>query len=164
MKRAILVMMLALVAMLAVGCGSVVSTIAPQATVAPVDDIDLDMTVMTETDAGAVANKMSLTPQEYMNKRIKAKGEYVCFYDEYSDEYTHELIIGYDLEGCCPATIELKFGVGYDTEDDFPAFGCDLEVIGLFNYYTDTYDGVLTANYPFLQVENMVVLLSSSVS
>ena len=103
--------------------------------------VDLDLTTMSSTMVYSEVSNIMSTPEEYIGKNIKMKGQYVCYlaYDENGEIIpgrTYDACIIADATACCSQGIEFVC-----TKGKCPALNDECTVCGNFQPYDE--DGVV---------------------
>ena len=77
-----------------------------------------------------------LIGDQYLGKRIKARGSFGYYKDENTGEEYFAVVIS-DAAGCCSQGIEFVLDGEYRYPEDYPEPGTDITVTGIFDHYTD---------------------------
>jgi len=97
-------------------------------------DIDVDLTVLSETMFHSMIQDMLAYPDEYAGKTIKARGEYFVIEYIENDQYFHFIELE-DEDGCCSESFEFIYNGDRVFPDDYPPENTIIEIIGVFNSY-----------------------------
>lgn len=117
-----------------------------------VDGIDYDLSTMGSDMVYATVYLMMTQPEDFEGKKIKMKGQYLSAFFEPTKKYYSYCFIS-DAAGCCSQGIEFATKKKLKYPDDFPKDNTDIEVVGVFESYTE--EGKL---YCHLKDSEMTVL------
>lgn len=117
-----------------------------------VDGIDYDLTNMGSDMVYATVYLLMTQPEDFEGKKFKMKGQYLSAFFEPTKKYYNYCFIS-DAAGCCSQGIEFALREKLKHPDDFPKDETDIEVVGVFESYTE--DGKL---YCHLKNAEMTVL------
>ena len=106
-------------------------TIAP-----PEEGIDVDLTSMSATMVYSMVYSMMTTPDEFVGKSVKMRGEYIYFNDDTTGHVYHGCII-YDATACCAQGMEFVPYDKYKYPADYPKDGEEVTVTGVFSTYKE---------------------------
>lgn len=107
------------------------------------DEIDYDFTTMGSDMVYATVYQMMINPNEYVGKTVKMSGSYYANYFEPTDKYYHYVIIQ-DATACCEQGLEFVWDDGSHVyPDEYPKEETEVEVIGVFETYTEEGDDYL---------------------
>ena len=118
----------------------------------PVDGIDYDLTTMGSDMVYATVYLLMTQPEDFEGKKFKMKGQYLSSFFEPTQKYYSYCFIS-DAAGCCSQGIEFETKEKLKHPNDFPEDNTDIEVVGVFESYTE--DGKL---YCHLKDSKMTVL------
>ena len=100
------------------------------------DVIDVDLTVLSSTMVYSEVYNMMVTPEDYIGKTVKMKGQYAVFHDETTGNYYFACIIQ-DATACCAQGIEFVLTKDYTYPDDYPEADAEICVVGVFDTYQE---------------------------
>ena len=128
MKNYLAIMLLfCLMPLFASGCSNNDKT--PATTDAASAKVDVDLTEFSQTMMIAMINNIYATPDDYIDKTIKMRGQYSSEYFSNIGRRFH-YVLYIDDESCC------SYGFIFENDgtypDDFPEEGEDIEVSGMF--------------------------------
>ena len=101
-----------------------------------VDGIDYDLSTMGSDMVYATVYLMMTQPEDFEGKKFKLKGQYLSAFFEPTKKYYSYCFIS-DAAGCCSQGIEFATKKKLKYPDDFPKDNTDIEVIGVFESYTE---------------------------
>ncbi len=144
MKKAIcLLLICALGLLLLSGCSgndqNKVSTPASSditTSVADVKSVDVDLTVLSSTMVYAEVYNMMTTPDNYLGKTVKMKGQFAVYHDEMTDKYYFAVVIA-DATACCQQGLEFVLDSESVYPADYPKEGSNITVTGIFGTYDE---------------------------
>lgn len=102
----------------------------------PDSGVDVDLTVLSSTMVYSEVYNMIATPENYMGKTIKAKGNFAMYHDEQADKYYFAVIIK-DATACCSQGLEFDLTGEHKYPDDYPTLGTEITVTGEFCTYKE---------------------------
>ena len=106
----------------------------------PDASVDIDLTAMSSDMVYATVYQMVLeNPEDYVGKKIKMRGAYTTAASEKTDLTYHYVIIS-DATQCCSQGIEFVWGDGSHDASEYPELGTEIEVIGVYETYTEKED------------------------
>jgi len=106
----------------------------------PDASVDIDLTAMSSDMVYATVYQMVLeNPEDYVGKKIKMRGAYTTASSEKTDLTYHYVIIS-DATQCCSQGIEFVWGDGSHDASEYPELGTEIEVIGVYETYTEKED------------------------
>ena len=111
----------------------------PDSVLTPGDDpdsIDVDLTVYSRTMVYAEVYNMMVSPEQYIGKTVKMKGQFAYYHDEPTDNYYYVCIIQ-DATACCAQGIEFILTEDYTYPDDYPEVDAEICVVGVFDTYQE---------------------------
>ncbi|MCR4891781.1 MAG: hypothetical protein K5989_06360 [Lachnospiraceae bacterium] len=100
------------------------------------EGIDIDLTTLSSTMVYSEVYNIMISPQEYVGKTIKMKGELSFFPGGDSGKNYFTCIIK-DATACCAQGIEFELTDDYVYPDDYPEDGEEITVAGTFDLYQD---------------------------
>lgn len=119
------------------------------------DNIDYDLTNMSSDMVYSLVFQMMETPEDYIGTKVKISGLYYANYYEPTGKYYHCVLIQ-DALACCAQGMEFVWGDGsYIYPEDYPDDGTEVEVIGVFDTYTENDDPTI---YPYLSKAEIKIL------
>ena len=128
-----------------------IPTQAPQQSVAPDMDIDVDLTAMSSTMVYSEVYNMIMSPNDYVGKTIKVRGQYYNGYSEDTKQYYHFVIVA-DATACCQQGLEFVWN-GEHGISEYPEPLTEIEIVGVFGLYDE-----LGNTYCYLAVDEIPVL------
>lgn len=117
-------------------------------------DIDVDLTELSSTMVYAEVYNMMLTPDAYVGKTIKIRGQYYAQYWEETDKYYHYVIIS-DATECCQSGIEFIWDDNSHVyPDEYPKGDSEIQIEGVFNFYEEAGEKYYCLNADAIQEVN----------
>ena len=113
------------------------------------EEFDIDLTIDNPDLIYAEVFAMVYTPEDYVGKTVKMKGQFVFYYDEEKDQYYYACLIK-DAMACCAQGLEFIPAGDCVYPDDFPPALTEINVTGTFNTLEDdgeTYCALTDAVY-----------------
>ena len=113
------------------------------------EDCDIDLTIDNADLIYATVFAMVYTPEDYVGKTVKMKGQFVFYYDEEKGVYYYACLIK-DAMACCAQGLEFVPAGDCTYPDDFPPAMTEINVTGTFNILEDdgeTYCALTDAVY-----------------
>ena len=101
-----------------------------------VNGVDYDLTTMGSDMVYATVYLLMTQPEEFEGKKFRMKGQYLSSYFEPTKKYYSYCFIS-DAAGCCSQGIEFAPKKKLKYPKDFPKDGTDIEVVGVFESYTE---------------------------
>lgn len=114
-------------------------------------DVDLDLTQMSSTMIYSTVFDMLIMPDEYVDKKIKVKGNFEVFENADSNERYFAVLIP-DATACCQQGIEFVWLGEHSYPQDFPEVGQEITVSGTYTITEDS-QGI---SYVYLKVFEMI--------
>lgn len=114
-------------------------------------DVDLDLTQMSSTMIYSTVFDMLIMPDEYVDKKIKVKGNFEVFENADSNERYFAVLIP-DATACCQQGIEFIWLGEHSYPQDFPEVGQEITVSGTYTITEDS-QGI---SYVYLKVFEMI--------
>ncbi len=109
----------------------------------PDASVDIDLTAMGSDMVYATVYQMVYeSPQDYVGKKIKMRGAYTTANSTMNDLIYHYVIIK-DAAACCSQGLEFVWGDGSHADSEYPELGTEVEVIGVYETYTEEGDPYL---------------------
>ena len=124
----------------------------PEKAVTDVEEVDVDLTILSGTMVYAEVNSIMTTPDDYFGKTIKIRGSYYASYFDETEQYYHYVLIS-DATACCAKGIEFIWNGEHDYPDDYPDENAIVEVVGIFGKYEE-----LGKTYAYLTVDDVVII------
>ncbi len=100
------------------------------------EGIDVDLTKLSATMVYSEVYNMMVYPETYVGKTVKMNGMFNYLYDEVKDIYYFSCVI-MDATACCAQGLEFVTTEDFKYPDDYPEFGGDITVIGVFDIYME---------------------------
>ncbi|MCR5182740.1 MAG: hypothetical protein K6D56_06920 [Clostridia bacterium] len=148
MKRSVIIILCLAMIFALPGCGKTSESSEP----APVTDtqsqeaapeiedetenIDVDLTTLSNTMVYSEVYNMVMNPDDYEGKIVKMNGLFAVYYDEQANKYYFGCIIQ-DATACCAQGIEFELAGEHVFPDDYPEVNDEISVIGEFDTYED---------------------------
>ena len=113
------------------------------------EEFDIDLTIDNPNLIYAEVFAMVYTPEDYIGKTVKMKGQFVFYHDEEKDQYYYACLIR-DAMACCSQGLEFIPAGDCVYPDDFPPALTGIVVTGVFNVLEDngeTYCALTDADY-----------------
>lgn len=113
------------------------------------EECDIDLTIDNADLIYATVFAMVYTPEDYVGKTVKMKGQFVFYYDEVGEQYLYACLIK-DAMACCAQGLEFIPAGDCVYPDDFPPAMTEINVTGTFNTLEDngeTYVALTDAVY-----------------
>ncbi len=98
--------------------------------------VDVDLTVLSSTMVYSEVYNMMISPNNYIGKTVKMKGQFVPYYDESTGKYYFACFIS-DATACCSQGIEFILTDDYSYPEDYPMEGDTICVVGTFDTYME---------------------------
>lgn len=100
------------------------------------DDIDVDLTMLSDTMVYSEVYNIMNNPLTYIGKKIRMGGEFALYINEIDNLQYYACIIT-DATACCANGIEFERAGDYVYPDDFPEIGEEIVVTGVFEIYEE---------------------------
>ncbi len=100
------------------------------------EGIDIDMTKMSATMIYAEVFSMLTTPEDYLGKKIRIRGEFSGFYDKTQDKNYYACLIR-DAMACCAQGLEFILNDDCSYPEDYPKRGDEITITGIFASYQE---------------------------
>lgn len=113
------------------------------------DDIDIDLTALSSTMVYSEVYNMMYTPDKYIGKTIKMKGQFSYYEDPETKKQYFSCIIA-DATACCSQGIEFVLTGKHDYPNDYPKINSEITVAGTFHVYEEN-------GYKYCQLANAVL-------
>lgn len=106
------------------------------------DGIDVDLTKLSSTMVYSEVYNMMYTPDDYIGKTVKMKGQFAIGYvyntDGTPDESTARFAcVIADATACCSQGLEFILTGDHTYPNDYPELGSEITVTGTFEVYTE---------------------------
>ena len=106
------------------------------------DGIDVDLTKLSSTMVYSEVYNMMYTPDDYIGKTVKMKGQFAIGYvyntDGTPDESTARFAcVIADATACCSQGLEFILTGEHTYPNDYPELGAEITVTGTFEVYTE---------------------------
>ena len=113
------------------------------------EGVDIDLTIQDANMVYTQVYNMMYMPEEYVNKIIKIRGNFVVYYDTRNDNKYYYCQIQ-DATMCCAQGMEFIPEGNHVYPDDFPEYMADITVTGRFGLYLEdgyTFAALMDATY-----------------
>ena len=100
------------------------------------DGIDVDLTKLSSTMVYSEVYNMMCTPDEYIGKTVKMKGQFAYYEDPETSAQYFACIIA-DATACCSQGLEFTLTGEHKYPDDYPELGSEITVTGTFETYEE---------------------------
>lgn len=100
------------------------------------ENIDVDLTTMSSTMVYSEVYNMLVTPNEYIGKKVKMRGEFAIYEDEKTGSRYFAVIIA-DASACCSQGLEFVLKGEHSYPKDYPELGTEITVMGQFQTYEE---------------------------
>ena len=120
------------------------------------DEYDIDLTVLDSTMVYAQVYDMVYNAENYVGKKVKAKGNF-AYYQEPDGREFFAVIIS-DATACCSQGLEFVLEGNYVYPDDYPPLDTEITITGVFDYYEERnvrYCRLLNADYSIDQTDDI---------
>ena len=106
------------------------------------NNLDVDLTKLSSTMVYSEVYNMMYTPDDYIGKTVKMKGQFAIGYvyntDGTPDESTARFAcVIADATACCSQGLEFALAGEHTYPDDYPELGSEITVTGTFEVYTE---------------------------
>ena len=106
------------------------------------DGIDVDLTKLSSTMVYSEVYNMMYTPDDYIGKTVKMKGQFAIGYayntDGTPDESTARFAcVIADATACCSQGLEFILTGEHTYPDEYPELGAEITVVGTFEWYEE---------------------------
>ena len=145
MKKAVCILLTVLFAANLMACGdssttadeNAVQSQNPSSETAFTDDgIDVDLTQLSSTMVYSEVYNMMYTPDDYIGKAVKMKGQFAYYEDPETKAQYFACIIA-DATACCSQGLEFILTGEHTYPNDYPELGSEITVTGTFEVYTE---------------------------
>ena len=100
------------------------------------DGIDVDLTQLSSTMVYSEVYNMMYTPDDYIGKVVKMKGQFAYYEDPETKAQYFACIIA-DATACCSQGLEFILTGEHSYPNDYPELGSEITVTGIFEVYTE---------------------------
>ena len=105
-------------------------------------DIDVDLTQLSSTMVYSEVYSMMVSPEEYIGKTIRMRGQFAIGYSYNQDGSINESSLRYaciimDATACCAQGIEFVLSGDHIYPDDYPELDSEITVTGRFETYDE---------------------------
>lgn len=98
--------------------------------------IDVDLTALSSTMVYSEVYSMVSSPEKYVGKVVKMKGQFAVYINETTGRYYYAVIIA-DAIDCCHQGIEFIWTGDHSYPQDFPEVDKEIEITGVFQTYLE---------------------------
>lgn len=102
----------------------------------PSNNLDVDLTKLSSTMVYSEVYNMMYTPDDYVGKTIKMKGQFAYYEDPDTKAQYFACIIA-DATACCSQGLEFILTGEHTYPNDYPEIGSEITVTGTFELYTE---------------------------
>lgn len=99
-------------------------------------NVDVDLTTLSSTMVYSEVYNMLVTPNDYVNKSVKMKGEFAIYEDKTTGNSYYAVIIA-DASACCSQGLEFVLKGEHNYPEDYPELGSEITVKGKFQTYEE---------------------------
>lgn len=110
-------------------------TTVPTSEISPAESIDVDLTSMSSVMVYSEVYNMLGSPESYIGKTIKMKGQYTSYENPDTGRVYHACIVK-DATACCAQGLEFTLA---ENHSEYPSDGDEVTVIGTFSVYQEGY-------------------------
>ena len=100
------------------------------------DGIDVDLTKLSSTMVYSEVYNMMSTPDGYIGKTVKMKGQFAYYEDPETKKQYFACIIA-DATACCSQGLEFSLTGEHKYPEDYPELGSEITVTGTFETYEE---------------------------
>ncbi len=100
------------------------------------NDLDVDLTKLSSTMVYSEVYKMMYTPDDYVGKTVKMKGQF-AYYEDADTKAQYFACIIADATACCSQGLEFIPTGEHTYPNDYPEPGSEITVTGTFELYTE---------------------------
>ncbi len=97
------------------------------------EEIDLDLTAMSDTVMYSVVTDMANNPEEYMGRTVKITGAFASMYGEDQGKMLYACLIQ-DATACCSQGLEFE---PTEEPDESLEQGDEITVVGILDFYEE---------------------------
>ncbi len=98
-------------------------------------EADVDLSVLSDTVVYAELVQISQSPDDYIGKKIKMKGQFAAYPSTEFDGVIYFVCNVSDATACCSMGMEFILKGDAKYPDDYPAEGSEITICGTFNTY-----------------------------
>lgn len=102
----------------------------------PSNNLDVDLTKLSSTMVYSEVYNMMYTPDDYVGKTIKMKGQF-SYYEDPDTKTQYFACIIADAAACCSQGLEFILTGEHTYPNDYPEPGAEITVTGTFELYTE---------------------------
>ena len=100
------------------------------------NNLDVDLTRLSSTMVYSEVYNMMYTPNDYIGKTVKMKGQFAYYEDPETKAQYFACIIA-DATACCSQGLEFILTGEHTYPNDYPEVGSEITVTGTFELYTE---------------------------
>lgn len=100
------------------------------------NNLDVDLTKLSSTMVYSEVYNMMYTPDDYIGKTVKMKGQFAYYEDPETKAQYFACIIA-DATACCSQGLEFILTGEHSYPNDYPELGSEITVTGTFEVYTE---------------------------
>ena len=100
------------------------------------NNIDVDLTKLSSTMVYSEVYNMMYTPDDYIGKIVKMKGQFAYYEDPETKAQYFACIIA-DATACCSQGLEFVLTGEHTYPNDYPELGSEITVSGTFELYEE---------------------------
>lgn len=100
------------------------------------NNLDVDLTKLSSTMVYSEVYNMMYTPDDYIGKTVKMKGQFAYYEDPETKAQYFACIIA-DATACCSQGLEFILTGEHTYPNDYPELGSEITVTGTFEVYTE---------------------------
>lgn len=134
MKRAWLVLLPLIYALVLTACGGQPDDTKTSA--APIQTVDLDLSKLSGTVVYSQVYDMMSAPDSYIGKRVRIKGGFNYYQDSETNKEYFAVIIA-DATACCAQGMEFVWEGNHSFPRDYPELDTEITVTGTFGTYEE---------------------------
>ena len=112
--------------------------------------IDVDLTALSDTMVYAEVFNMIMNPENYEDKIVKMKGQFVVFEDMENGNPFYACVIP-DATACCLQGFEFVPLSEYDYPNNYPEIDSEITIIGKFEYDENNFGYCRLINAKFVR-------------
>ena len=101
-----------------------------------IGSIDVDLTKLSRTMVYSEVYNMMYTPDDYIGKTVKMKGQFAHYEDPDTKVQYFACIIA-DAAACCSQGLEFILNGEHTYPNDYPETGSEITVTGIFEVYEE---------------------------
>ena len=100
------------------------------------NNLDVDLTKLSSTMVYSEVYNMMYTPDDYIGKTVKMKGQFAYYEDPETKAQYFACIIA-DATACCSQGLEFILPGEHISPNDYPEVGSEITVTGIFELYEE---------------------------